>query len=127
MVAWMFAVWGVVTAAQVVAWPRINASRVWRLGAVAGTLAVSFLHQLMFATLADDAFISFRYSQHLAEGHGLVFNVGEKVEGYSNFLWVVLVAIPHWLFHANIIFQKLNVDSRTEAVSEALRRGIIKL
>ncbi|HET8631243.1 MAG TPA: response regulator transcription factor [Thermomicrobiales bacterium] len=30
-------------------------------------------------------------------------------------------------FHANIIFQKLNVDSRTEAVSEALRRGIIKL
>ena len=30
-------------------------------------------------------------------------------------------------FHANIIFQKLEVDSRTEAVSEALRRGIIKL
>lgn len=30
-------------------------------------------------------------------------------------------------FHANIIFQKLNVDSRTEAVSEALRRGLIRL
>lgn len=30
-------------------------------------------------------------------------------------------------FHANIIFHKLEVDSRTEAVSEALRRGIIKL
>lgn len=30
-------------------------------------------------------------------------------------------------FHANIIFQKLNVDSRTEAVSEALRRGLIAL
>lgn len=30
-------------------------------------------------------------------------------------------------FHANIIFQKLSVESRTEAVSEALRRGIIKL
>ena len=23
------------------------------------------------------------------EGHGLVFNPGEHVEGYSNFLWVV--------------------------------------
>ena len=30
-------------------------------------------------------------------------------------------------FHANILFQKLNVDSRTEAVSQALQRGIIKL
>ena len=30
-------------------------------------------------------------------------------------------------FHANIIFQKLNVDSRTEAVSESVKRGIIKL
>ncbi len=30
-------------------------------------------------------------------------------------------------FHANILFQKLNVDNRTEAVSQALQRGIIKL
>ncbi len=30
-------------------------------------------------------------------------------------------------FHANILFQKLDVDSRTEAVSQALQRGIIKL
>ena len=30
-------------------------------------------------------------------------------------------------FHANIIFRKLNVDSRTEAVSESVKRGIIKL
>lgn len=44
--------------------------------------------------LQDDAFISFRYAQHLTEGHGLVWNVGEPqpVEGYSNFLWVVLIA-----------------------------------
>ncbi len=30
-------------------------------------------------------------------------------------------------FHANILFQKLNVESRTEAVSQAIQRGIIKL
>ena len=42
--------------------------------------------------LTDDAFISFRYVRNLLEGHGLVFNVGERVEGYSNFLWVLELA-----------------------------------
>lgn len=43
--------------------------------------------------LVDDAFISFRYARHLATGVGLVFNPGERVEGYTNFLWVVLLAL----------------------------------
>ena len=38
----------------------------------------------------DDAFISLRYARNLVEGNGLVFNPGERVEGYSNFLWVML-------------------------------------
>ncbi len=42
--------------------------------------------------LCDDAFISFRYVRNLVEGHGLVFNPGERVEGYSNFLWVLELA-----------------------------------
>ena len=42
--------------------------------------------------LTDDAFISFRYARNLVEGHGLVFNRGERVEGYSNFLWVLELA-----------------------------------
>lgn len=40
----------------------------------------------------DDAYISFRYAQNLVDGHGLVFNPGERVEGYTNFLWTVLFA-----------------------------------
>lgn len=40
----------------------------------------------------DDAYISFRYAQHWAAGNGPVFNVGERVEGYSNFLYVALLA-----------------------------------
>jgi hypothetical protein len=39
----------------------------------------------------DDAFISFRYSANFAAGNGLVFNIGERVEGYSNFLWVLIL------------------------------------
>lgn len=45
-----------------------------------------------FQFLTDDAYISFRYAKHLAQGRGLIFNIGETVEGYSNFLWVLLLA-----------------------------------
>ncbi len=47
--------------------------------------------------LTDDAFISFRYAQNLANGHGLVYNIGERVEGYTNFLWTILAALVLWL------------------------------
>ena len=43
-------------------------------------------------SLTDDAFISFRYAKHLVQGWGLVWNEGERVEGYTNFLWVLLMA-----------------------------------
>ena len=42
----------------------------------------------------DDAYISFRYARNLVEGNGLVFNVGERVEGYTNFLWTLMSAAP---------------------------------
>jgi arabinofuranosyltransferase len=40
----------------------------------------------------DDAYISFRYAQNLLNGEGLVFNPGERVEGYTNFLWTIILA-----------------------------------
>lgn len=40
----------------------------------------------------DDAFISFRYARNLINGNGLVFNVGQRVEGYTNFLWIILLS-----------------------------------
>ncbi|GEM_PF-529763 len=42
--------------------------------------------------VCDDAFISYRYAENLVQGDGLVFNVGERVEGYTNFLWTLLTA-----------------------------------
>jgi len=61
------------------------------IGALTGLLAYS----AMFARgglLVDDAFISFRYAVNLAEHGELVFNLGERVEGYSNFSWTLLLA-----------------------------------
>jgi hypothetical protein len=54
---------------------------------LAGALHVAWLR---FAY--DDAWITYRYADHFARGFGLVFNPGERVEGYSNFLWTVLLA-----------------------------------
>jgi hypothetical protein len=45
----------------------------------------------------DDAFISFRYAENMASGNGLVFNIGEKVEGFSNPLWTFLFVLGAWL------------------------------
>jgi len=48
---------------------------------------------ILLAWLCDDAFISFRYADNLVHGLGLVFNAGERVEGYSNFLWTLGIAL----------------------------------
>ena len=55
-------------------------------------LVLMLAHALSFRFVIDDAFISFRYAKNLMDGHGLVFNLGERVEGYSNFLYVLLSA-----------------------------------
>ncbi len=54
--------------------------------------ALLALHVRTYWFVTDDAYISFRYARHWAEGVGLVFNAGEHVEGYTNFLWVALLA-----------------------------------
>jgi hypothetical protein len=47
-----------------------------------------------YGVTADDAFISFRYAQNWVAGCGPVYNCGQPpVEGYSNFLWMVLAAL----------------------------------
>jgi len=43
--------------------------------------------------MCDDAFISFRYADHLVRGHGLVFNLGERVEGFTNLAWTLWTAL----------------------------------
>ncbi len=62
--------------------------------AVLVVTALALAHALIFVGyIVDDAFISFRYARNVAQGLGLVYNAGEPVEGYTNFLWVVLAAL----------------------------------
>jgi len=67
-----------------------------------------FLHAASFDfgdhrmySLFDDAMISLRYALNFTEGNGLVWNIGERVEGYTNLLMVLVMSIGTFLFSPN--------------------------
>jgi arabinofuranosyltransferase len=60
------------------------------------------IHCVALNFTQDDAFISYRYVRNVIQGHGLVFNPGERVEGYTNFLWIIVLA-AFARFGANMI------------------------
>ena len=60
--------------------------------------SVFLAHALALACVAEDAFISFRFARNLADGLGPIWNPGDPpVEGYTNFLWVLVSALLHSL------------------------------
>ncbi len=61
------------------------------LGASVAALPLLTLLFLPIRTI-DDAFITFRYARNLAHGAGLVFNLGERVEGVTSLSWTLLLA-----------------------------------
>jgi hypothetical protein len=49
--------------------------------------------------LIDDAYITFQYARNLADGYGFAYHPGgEPTEGFTNLLWVVLLA-PSFIFN----------------------------
>ena len=68
-------------------WKQITA---WIITAL--IVAYGIYQAIQLAWVGDDAFISFRYAHNLIHGQGLVFNAGETVEGYTNFLWTIIIA-----------------------------------
>ncbi len=79
--------------------PGCRAARGIDLAALAALLALHGVLVRRFAFRVDDAFISFRYARHWAEGEGLRYHAGAEppVEGFSNFLWVALLALARRL------------------------------
>ncbi len=63
----------------------------WLLLGVAAIALVA--HSLAYNFITDDAYISFVYSRNFAEHGELVFNLGQYVEGYTNFLWTLLIGL----------------------------------
>ncbi len=59
---------------------------------LAGALIVGFVHVWSLRYVNDDCFVSFQYARNFVAGRGLVYNAEERVEGYTNFLWTMLIA-----------------------------------
>jgi len=89
--------------------PTALALTVLTLGCLMGLYGYEFFRPTI---QIDDAYISYRYAQNLVDGHGLVYNIGERVEGYTNLLWTLMVAggialgvsaslVGHWLGFAS--------------------------
>jgi len=47
----------------------------------------------LHAWVSDDSFITFRYCDNLLAGHGPVYNPGERSEGYTHFLWFLVLTL----------------------------------
>ena len=66
--------------------------RPWHLALLAALIG-GVAHAIWYAGPFEDAFITFRYAENWAGGHGLRFNPGgEMVEGFSSLSWVSLMA-----------------------------------
>ncbi|MGZ4033822.1 MAG: hypothetical protein ACXVP4_03080 [Bacteroidia bacterium] len=60
-------------------------------------ILISFIYSYKLKWLGDDVFIGFRYIQNILAGNGFVYNKGERVEGYTHFLWLVIATFFAWL------------------------------
>ena len=94
------------------------------LAAAAMTVVVTLTILLSRLTL-DDAFITFRYARHLAQGYGLgAWNrTGEHVEGYSSLLWTLLLGGAAWLgVDVRIVSKVFGTAAALTAIAVLFRR-----
>lgn len=71
--------------------PWLPAVARWAPLALAGAILIG--HSLRYDFVTDDAYISFVFARNLAEHGQLTFNLGDHVEGYTNFLWTFILAL----------------------------------
>lgn len=76
----------------------------------------------LFGQICDDAYISLVYARNFVAGNGLVYNIGETVEGYTNFLWVMIMSVPFLIGTEPLLFIKV-----VGALSSILLVGFVYL
>jgi len=100
-------VWGIGVAiySMIILGANINQREPKKDGLLIGTTLFSIIGHLFFFWLSaqiisytiDDAYITFRYSKNLAAGFGPTYNPGlPPVEGYTTFLWMLLMTVSHF-------------------------------
>ena len=86
---------------------RMPPSRVGLAIMVVSVLGMALLCFRLRHFFTDDAWISVRYAENLADGHGFVWNPGGvPAEGFSNPLLVYGEALAHWVGWSSISFAR---------------------
>ncbi len=114
---------------------REGRRRYWISLAVAlAVIAVGFARAYGMRWYCDDTFITLRYVGNFLSGKGLVYNAGEYVEGYTHFLWLLLLMFSGLLgidtlgaAEALGLLSYLGVISIFCAISFKLNRGRLGL
>lgn len=78
------------------------------------------------AWVCDDAFISLRVASNFASGYGLVHNVGERVQGYTNPLWVLLLGVAHAIWKDGFWVAMLSSLAVSLAAAVVLTAGVAR-
>ena len=71
--------------------PWLPAVARWAPLALAGVVLIG--HSLRYDFVTYDAYISFVFARNFAEHGQLAFNIGDPVEGYTNFLWTFILGL----------------------------------
>lgn len=79
----------------------------WYIWLLVVAILIGVSHTLLYRDCSvEDSYIAFKYIDNWYRGNGFTYNVGEPVEGYSNFLWLVFIGAgrvlkiseaAHWL------------------------------
>lgn len=60
---------------------------------ISGIIIIFGLYRAVeLSWVCDDMYITFRYVDNFLQGSGIVYNAGERVEGYTHFLWFVILS-----------------------------------
>ncbi len=87
---WAHRHYALLVALLIIVLASYHVTMVWRFG-------VTRIDGVTYFLLDDDPMISMRYGRNLANGIGLVYNEGERVEGFTNPLFTFLSAGLHLL------------------------------
>ena len=116
------------------AWAVMNHLARWdkrhraAMGMVAGIAALAMVARLLPGPRTiDDAFITFRYSRNLVEGHGFVYNSGVRTLGTTTPLFTLLMAALGWLTSSGAYpWFALFVNALADALTAVLLVGLVR-
>lgn len=78
-------------------WLSLGASDRWRVGLALFFVLIGAFLILRNTWVSEDAFITMRHVENFISGYGPVFNVEERVEGYTHALWFYIVSFLRFL------------------------------